>query len=93
MDTYLRTNAVVVTKVHCIYFILVCALCTVCHGLFALPLGVIGRLWSVVGALPRHKLYYFSPCLFLSVISHVLFMHNLCLMYIHVSCVLQFLMP
>ena len=27
------------------YFSLVCGLCTVCHGVFALPLGVIGRLF------------------------------------------------
>ena len=26
-------------------FSLVCGLCTVCHGVFALPLGVIGRLF------------------------------------------------
>ena len=27
---------------------------TVCHSLFALPLGIIGRLCSVIGALSRH---------------------------------------
>ena len=26
------------------FFILVCGLCTVCQGLFALPFGIIGRL-------------------------------------------------
>ena len=33
-------------------FVLICGLCTVCLGLFALPLGVIARLCSVVVALP-----------------------------------------
>ena len=42
-----------------ICFSLVCDWCTVCHGLFALPLGVIGRLWSVIVVLPGHLLYYF----------------------------------
>ena len=27
---------------------LVCGICTVCHSLFALPLGVVGRLCSVI---------------------------------------------
>ena len=35
-------------------FSLVCELCTVCHGSFALSLGVIGRLRSVIIALPGH---------------------------------------
>ena len=35
-------------------------LCILCHGLFALPLGDIGRLGSVIVALPRHLLYYFT---------------------------------
>ena len=30
-------------------------LCTVCLGLFALPLGVIGRLCSLVVALSHHE--------------------------------------
>ena len=29
-----------------------CGLYTVCHGLYALPIGVIGRLYSVIVALP-----------------------------------------
>ena len=40
-------------------FSLVCGLYTVCHGLFALPLDVIGRLWSVILALPGNFLYYY----------------------------------
>ena len=32
--------------------------CTVCLGLFAILLGVIGRLYSVTVTLPRHILYY-----------------------------------
>ena len=32
-------------------FVLVCGLCTVCHGLFAIRLGVISRLCSVILAL------------------------------------------
>ena len=32
----------------------------VCHGLFALPRGVIGRLCSVIMALPEQLLYYFE---------------------------------
>ena len=39
-------------------FSLVCGLCTVCHSLFSLPLGVISRLWSVIVAIPRHLLCY-----------------------------------
>ena len=35
---------------------LICDLCTVCLGLFALLLGVIGRQCSVIGALPGHRL-------------------------------------
>ena len=35
-------------------FSLVCGLCTVCHGLFALPLGVIGKLWYVIEAISGH---------------------------------------
>ena len=42
------------------FFFFVCSLCTVCHGLFACPLGVIGRLWSVIVAIPGHLLYYFT---------------------------------
>ena len=38
---------------------LFCGLCTVCHGLFALPLSVIGRLRPVIVATPRHLLYCF----------------------------------
>ena len=37
----------------------VCGMCTVCHGLFALPLGVICRLCSVIVAIPGHVLYIF----------------------------------
>ena len=37
---------------------LVCGVCTVCHGLFTFPLGVIGRLCSVIVALSGHLLYY-----------------------------------
>ena len=33
-------------------FSLICGLCTVCLGLFVLPLGVVGRLCSVIVALP-----------------------------------------
>ena len=36
---------------------LVCVTCSVCHGLFALPLGLIGWLCSVTVALPGHLLY------------------------------------
>ena len=36
-----------------------CGLCTVYHGLFALPIGVIGRLCYVIVVLPGH-LYYFE---------------------------------
>ena len=39
---------------------LVCGLCPVCHVLLALPIGVIGRLWSMSGAFPRHLLYFYS---------------------------------
>ena len=39
---------------------LVYGLCTVCHGMFALPLGVIGRLSSVTVAIPGHLLFYKS---------------------------------
>ena len=28
--------------------------CVVCHSLCALPLGIIGRLFSLITALPRH---------------------------------------
>ena len=40
---------------------LVCGmtLCTVCHGLFALTFCVIGRLCSVILALPIYFLYNF----------------------------------
>ena len=33
-------------------------LCIVCHGLFTLPLGVIGRLCPVIVTLPGHFLHY-----------------------------------
>ena len=39
-----------------LYFSLVCCLCTICHGLFVVPLGniqvVIGRLRSVIVTFP-----------------------------------------
>ena len=38
---------------------LMCALCTVYHGLFALHFGANGRLCSEVVAIPVHLLYYF----------------------------------
>ena len=38
------------------HFSLVCGLCTVCNGLLALSLGVIGRLSSVIVAHPGHHL-------------------------------------
>ena len=41
------------------YFV-VCCVCTNCHGLFPLPLYVIGRLCSNIVTLPRHLLDYFS---------------------------------
>ena len=34
---------------------------TLCHGQFAFSLGVIGRLWSVIVALPGRILYHFKP--------------------------------
>ena len=41
------------------YFVfdLACGLCNICHGLFALPLGVIFRLCFVIVAIPKHLLY------------------------------------
>ena len=36
-----------------------CLVVFVCHVLFALPHGVIGRLCSVIVALPGHLLFYF----------------------------------
>ena len=33
-------------------------MCIVCHGLFALPLGVAGRPLPVIVAFPGHLLYY-----------------------------------
>ena len=36
---------------------LVCGLCTVCLGLFSLPLGVIGGLCSVIVGLPGQEYY------------------------------------
>ena len=44
---------------HC--FSLVCGLCTVCHGLFALPLSVIDRIWFVIVAFLGYLLCYFWP--------------------------------
>ena len=35
-------------------------MCTVCHGLFALPLGGIDRLCSVIVALSEYLLHYIS---------------------------------
>ena len=40
-------------------FSFVFSLYDVCPGLFALPLGVIGGLYSVTVALPRYLLYYY----------------------------------
>ena len=34
--------------------------CVFCLDLFAVPLGVIGRLCSLIVALPRRLLYYFT---------------------------------
>ena len=39
-------------------FALVFGWCTVCHCLLAIPLGVIGRICSVVMAFSVHFLYY-----------------------------------
>ena len=41
------------------FFFLVCGLCIVYHGLFALLLGVIGRLCPVIPAFPGYLLYYY----------------------------------
>ena len=35
-----------------LFFVFFCGVCTVCLGLFARPLHVIGRLYSVIVALP-----------------------------------------
>ena len=43
-------------------FTLLCGTCSVCTGLFVLPLGAFGRQCSVIVALPGHLLYYVSPC-------------------------------
>ena len=40
-------------------FSLVCGFSTVCHGVFALPLGDIGRLLSLIVAIPGHYWCYF----------------------------------
>ena len=45
---------------------LVCGLCTCVFVCFALPLGVIGRLYSVIVPLPVHLLYYFNDRFYLS---------------------------
>ena len=47
---------------HCDHLLgkLVCGLCTVCQGLFDLPLGVIGKLCSVTVALPGYFLYFYQ---------------------------------
>ena len=39
-------------------FSLVCGLCTVCHSLFALLLGIIGKPCSVIVPIPGNYLYY-----------------------------------
>ena len=44
----LSTTVVTLFGISELVALLVVGLCTVCHGLFALPLGVIGRLCSVV---------------------------------------------
>ena len=36
-----------------------CAQPSVCHNLFSFPLGVIGRLYSVIVALPGHLYFFF----------------------------------
>ena len=41
-------------------FSLICDMCAVCHSLFALPLGVIGRLWSAIVTISVHLMYYFK---------------------------------
>ena len=41
-------------------FSLLCGVCTACLGLFALPLGIFGRLCSVIVALPGRLLYNFA---------------------------------
>ena len=40
-------------------FSLVCCICTVCHGLFALHLDAIGRLFYMNVALPGRLLHVF----------------------------------
>ena len=42
-------------------FSLVCDSCSLCHGLFALPLGVIGRLYSSTVAILGHLQCHFLP--------------------------------
>ena len=44
---------------HSLDFSLTLFLCTVSHELFAHSLCAVGRLWSVIGAIPGHVLYYF----------------------------------
>ena len=43
-----------------LYLSMICGMCTVCHGLFALPRGVIDRLYCVFVALSGHLLFYLS---------------------------------
>ena len=55
----------------CVFFFV--GLWTVCHGLFAFRIGVIGRLHSVIVAVPRHLLYFFCYGIIDYVTLHILF--------------------
>ena len=46
----------------CFVFSLVCGICIVCHGLFALSLGVICTLCSVIVSLSGHLYYFYCIC-------------------------------
>ena len=45
-------SVIVVFPGHLLYFSFICGMCTVCHNLFALPFGGIGRVSYVIVALP-----------------------------------------
>ena len=44
------------------WFSFVCGLYTVSHGLFVLPLGVIGRLCSVIVVIPGYPILFLFFC-------------------------------
>ena len=66
-------SVIVVFPGHLLYFSFICGMCTVCHNLFSLPFGVIGRVSYVIVALP-------------GTVSILVLLRIICLIWLYVRC-------